>query len=100
MTPEQRAPEKPRWGKPCNGCGFCCAAVRCPLAIELIGDGPAPCPAMEFEDGRFWCGLVRNASKHTEKVPPGTDAVVGFLLKPLFGTGCDSDDPEDSEVTL
>lgn len=91
----ETAPEKPREGQPCNGCGFCCAAVRCPIAITLIGDGPAPCPAMEFEDGRFWCGIVRNASRYVEPIAPEfTDAIVSKTLLPFFGTGCDSGDQE------
>lgn len=28
------APEKPEEGAPCNGCGFCCAAEPCGLAVE------------------------------------------------------------------
>lgn len=63
-----------------------------PLAIEFIGDGPGPCPAMEFDEGRFWCGLVRNASKYIPGCKPFADDAIRAVLLPAFGTGCDSDD--------
>lgn len=89
-----RAPEKPPYGAPCNGCGFCCAAERCILSVEMIGAGPGPCPAMEFEQGRFWCGLVRNASRYASHVPEFADDAFRQMMMPYFGTGCDSDDPD------
>lgn len=92
------APEKPRKGQTCNGCGFCCAAERCPIAIILIGEGPGPCPAMEFEGGRFWCGFLRNASRYTTAVPAGFDDVFAASLMDYFGTGCDSEDPETARM--
>lgn len=80
----ERAPEKPRKGAPCNGCGYCCAAERCLLAIEALGDGPGPCPAMQFEGARFYCGLLREA-------PGPLQPTIAFLLG--IGHGCDADDP-------
>lgn len=88
----ERAPEKPKFGEPCNGCGFCCAAELCPLAIEFIGDGDGPRPALEFNQGRFLCGLLTNASRYSNKIPPMIDAAVAAILSPLFGSGCDSGD--------
>ncbi len=54
-----RAPEKPAFGSPCNGCGFCCAAEPCGVARQFVPGATegAPCPAMEFEHGPF---LVRD----------------------------------------
>jgi hypothetical protein len=94
---QKTAPEKPRKGEQCNGCGFCCAAERCPLAIELIGPGPGPCPALEFDEdnSRFWCGIVKNASHYTDIIKPEYEAKFGFIIAGLyFGTGCDAEDFE------
>ncbi len=88
----ERAPEKPKENEPCNGCGFCCAAIRCPLALIMIGDGPAPCPAMEFDGGRFWCGLLRDASRYSDHCPPYAAPFFREQLLPYFGTGCDTSD--------
>ena len=52
------APDKPKNGEPCNGCGYCCASELCVAAEIALGDVPAPCPLMRFKEGRFWCGLV------------------------------------------
>ncbi len=76
----EHAPEKPNRGKPCNGCGFCCAAERCQAAVIAIGGGPGPCPLMNFHDGRFWCGLVE-----TEKAA-GMEPIIAGVLG--IGTGC------------
>ncbi len=88
------APEKPEEGAPCNGCGFCCAAGPCGLAVEFLGVTVGPCPAMEFEAGRFWCGLVRNPSSYLD-MPAFGDPVVGAIFARAvgIGRGCDSDAP-------
>lgn len=91
----QTAPPKPIEGQPCNGCGFCCAAERCLIAVEVIGPGPAPCPAMEFEDGRFWCGILRNVSHYRPDLPKYADIIFRKELARYFGTGCDSTDWEN-----
>ncbi len=85
------APEKPEEGAPCNGCGFCCAAEPCGLAVEFIGATVGPCPAMEFDDGRFWCGLVRNPSSYLD-TPAFGDHMVGAIFAQALGVGrgCDS----------
>jgi hypothetical protein len=91
----QQAPEKPRWGEPCNGCGFCCAAETCDLARTFMGAYEAPCPAMEFEEGRFWCGLVRTPHKYIDGISPWADDYIrsSFTLLLGVGRGCDAEDP-------
>lgn len=86
----QHAPEKPRHGQPCNGCGFCCAAEVCDLGLHVHGDEtPAPCPSLTFHDGRFWCGLIEFAD-HKDR---SLSAKLRFSLG--VGFGCDADDPDD-----
>lgn len=78
------APEKPKEGQPCNGCGFCCASELCAVAEFFHGKRPGPCPEMVFNDDRFWCGVMLRS----------TDEPTRFMLTRLlgFGVGCDSED--------
>jgi hypothetical protein len=39
--------------KPCTGCGDCCKQRPCGLLVDR-----APCPALYFTFGRYWCRLV------------------------------------------
>lgn len=88
-------PPKPQPSEPCNGCGICCAEMTCRLARDFLGFRSAPCPALEFDDGRFWCGLVRRPHYYLGTFPEGD-----FLLQPSFafllgfGVGCDANDIE------
>lgn len=88
----ERAPEYPGYGKPCNGCGFCCAAQPCGLAEEFLGAKEGPCPAMEFADGRFRCGLVAHPSDYLGFPDFGNELVGGMIAEALgIGKGCDSE---------
>ena len=78
------APPKPRYGAPCNGCGFCCAAERCKIGVALLGDGPGPCPGMRFKEGIFRCGVL-------EEAPPLAQPLIAYML--AIGRGCDAADP-------
>ena len=85
--------EKPAWSEPCNGCGMCCTVEPCGLGVALLGAKKGPCPAMEWDDRRFRCGLVVRPSAYL-----GTDrkkdmAYGTFHARMLgIGKGCDSDD--------
>lgn len=86
MTPLPTAPEKPAFGEPCNGCGFCCASEVCEVGRAMFGsDQPAPCPAMTFKSGRFLCGAIAMADDM------GADHGLLLRLKMGIGIGCDSD---------
>jgi hypothetical protein len=69
---------KPREGAHCNGCGLCCALQLCDLAVELLDAEQAPCPAMEFTDGRFWCGLARYPGRYF-----GIPAFADRFIRPM-----------------
>jgi hypothetical protein len=86
-------PPKPPEGASCNGCGLCCAVALCPLAIEFIADAAPPCPAMEFADGRFWCGLARRPSRYFG-IPRSGDRLIRALVHAALsiGEGCDASD--------
>lgn len=81
------APEKPRHGEPCNGCGYCCASEVCDVGRAMHGDVPAPCPSMAWGDGRLVCNAVRMADEL------GPVYSLALRLKMGVGLGCDSDDP-------
>src|ERR1043165_2494420 len=84
-------PRKPPEGDACNGCGLCCAVQLCPIVIELLPDAQAPCPAMEFNGERFWCGLIRRPSRYLG-TPLQSDRVIGPMagVELAIGQGCDA----------
>lgn len=82
--PLETAPEKPKWGDPCNGCGYCCASEVCKIGVQVHGPKvQAPCPSMNFHDGRFWCGVVEKMA--------GMEIEFDLMLVMGIGFGCDSD---------
>jgi hypothetical protein len=76
--------DRPVPGAPCNGCGLCCLAECCPLAILVHRRRRGPCPdlAQDATGAAYRCGLLIRAPR---------------MLKPLVarwiaaGKGCDSD---------
>jgi hypothetical protein len=81
---------KPKFREPCNGCGLCCALQLCEIAEEQFVGASAPCPALEWEDGRAWCGLVRHPSRHLKINFVGADPTVSPLFAKVIavGQGC------------
>lgn len=87
---------KPLYGSPCNSCGHCCASELCGIAEAIMGEIPAPCPAMvEHDDGTYGCGVVENPAYYDPvriaKYGEGRVRVAAMLLLG-FGVGCDSHD--------
>ena len=87
---------KPAYGDPCNGCGLCCLAEPCPIAKEILGQSEGACKALVFDDGRYWCDLVRgNAHLYVNSLA-GKDWAGNIYGKMLLKSGgwsgiCDSD---------
>ncbi len=106
-------PRKPRFGEPCNGCGYCCTVAPCLLAQDFLNCATGPCVALEFREGKTACGLVRNPlgylfqAAHPDQASPILDAASDIpaaerlsaeLAAALgIGLGCDADDDTDSE---
>ncbi|TXN51073.1 hypothetical protein [Methylobacterium sp. WL2] len=89
-TSGQRLPVKSAKGEGCNGC----AEEPCHLEVEYIGAGTeGPCPALEFEEGRAWCGLVRHASRYMDLPNDWADAILGEMFATALGAerGCDAE---------
>lgn len=86
------APPKPPEGKPCNGCGVCCALETCPAARLRFLQRHGPCPALTWqaEEARYRCGLLMQPRHYLGGLP-----LPESLLKRLFarwiaaGNGCD-----------
>lgn len=103
---------KPKFGEPCNGCGYCCTVGPCHLAEEFLHCTTGPCVALEVDGDRFICGLVRNPlgylfkMAHPDAVVPVLDAAPeseeGYQLSVKLasalglGKGCDADDDCES----
>lgn len=87
-------PVKPAIGQPCNGCGHCCKTEACLLSRDFLHSAVAPCIALEQEDGRYWCGLVRTPSKYLglpqDWADPQLSCTIAYTLG--LGMGCDADD--------
>lgn len=85
---------KPAYGDPCNGCGLCCIAVPCVLARDFCGAFEGPCPALELDDGRYWCGLLRSPHKYIPGLEgkPWADEFIrsSIMASGAFNVGCDS----------
>lgn len=94
-------PDKPRTGDPCNGCGWCCVTEPCDLSVKYLGATAGPCPALEIEGGRTWCGMVRRPLYHLREVAgvpevytAANEHVGAMFARVLGGVGgaCDSED--------
>jgi hypothetical protein len=57
---QPRAPAKPAWGAPCNGCGLCCLVEPCPLGMLLSRKRHGPCDALRWDEaqGLYRCGAI------------------------------------------
>lgn len=100
-------PRKPRTLAPCNGCGVCCVATPCAIALDYITAARPgeTCPAIEWSGGRAWCGLVRRPLHHSDVLAADVGAisrakvdaanyVLGRAVREALGDGeCDSGDP-------
>lgn len=94
----QYAPPKAAHGAPCNGCGQCCIAQLCPLAVQLFGDQRGPCPALEPLMFGYTCGLIA----HPETYAPQTvlqhgQSTVSAAAARLLGAGAGCDAWQEGE---
>lgn len=109
--PVTELPRKPAFGDPCNGCGVCCVATACGIALDHIPGAVLgqPCPALEWEAGRSWCGMVRRPARYSPLIALAVAAgvtteaecaahAVSDLTSGEGWGGCDSGpDPSDPD---
>ena len=55
-----KAPAKPAWGAPCNGCGVCCLSEPCPVGMILSRRRAGACLALQWDEPgkRYRCGAL------------------------------------------
>lgn len=93
LTLYAAAPPKPAAGEPCNGCGLCCAAERCPVAWLFLPRGKGSCAALEWdgEAQHYRCGMVTRPAHYVGWLPRRWDGVAArwFASRIAAGGGCD-----------
>jgi hypothetical protein len=87
------APAKPAEGKPCNGCGVCCATQPCPVGMLVSRRRQGACKALVWSDAqtRYLCGLISEPQRF---IRPSWLAPAMSRFARRFvaaGIGCDSD---------
>jgi hypothetical protein len=87
------SPPKPAEGKPCNGCGVCCALETCPAGRLRFLQKRGPCPALEWssQQTRYHCGLLTRPQHYLGWLPLLAEAQARRLLARWIsaGSGCD-----------
>ncbi|MES1982868.1 MAG: hypothetical protein V4443_10380 [Pseudomonadota bacterium] len=90
---DPRCPPKPDFGKPCNGCGACCAAGPCPVAYAFLFQFQGKCRALlwQEEGARYVCGMVVSPDRYVRLIPQRWRALSGrfFASRIAAGSGCD-----------
>jgi len=94
------APPKPAFGRPCNGCGVCCAAEPCPAGALLSRRRQGACVALRWdEDGAVYrCGLLVAPRELLPWLPAAAVPGLARLARRWIaaGRGCDSAAEVDS----
>lgn len=87
------APSKPAPGKPCNGCGVCCAAQPCPIGALVSRRRNGACSALAWsqEQAIYRCGLVDEPAAHLPSGLRAAAPLVARIAKRFIaaGIGCD-----------
>lgn len=86
------APPKPEYGARCNGCGVCCAAEPCPVALLFLFQLKGRCRALLWqEEGRYVCGLAVCPDRYVKLIPERWRDKAGKLVATRIaaGSGCD-----------
>ena len=88
------APSKPAEGRPCNGCGVCCAAEPCPIGVLVSGRRTGACAALDWraEAGLYRCGLVAAPRDILPWLPAALAPLLSRLARRWISaaSGCDS----------
>ena len=87
------APPKPAPGRPCNGCGVCCASEPCPIGTLVSRRLRGACTALVWRDGAraYRCGLVEQPAAHLPRALAWLAPLLRRLARRLIaaGIGCD-----------
>ena len=51
----------------CEHCGDCClSGIPCifgQILFDITSENPTVCPACQYEDNKYWCGLIKEPEK-------------------------------------
>ena len=90
---------KPKFGESCNSCGICCIVRPCQLSLEILGDLPGPCRALESDGDKRVCGIIKRPAWYMFKEDVEDDMTdylsTIFSMALGIGIGCDSDDLDE-----
>jgi hypothetical protein len=95
-----KSPEKSSFGTPCNGCGVCCAASPCPVAVVFLFQIKGKCRALLWQDGRYVCGMAVSPDLYVMLIPEkGRELCARFFASRIAaGSGCDSTAEIDCDI--
>jgi len=68
---------------PCVGSGYCCKKARCVLGALRHGPGDN-CPSLAWEDGRYWCQIIKEADGEALDLLKADLAIGAGCCSPLF----------------
>jgi len=90
----RRAPPKPAYGAPCNGCGVCCATTPCPVAMLFLWQFSGRCRALLWQDeaSRYACGMALSPDRFASFIPARWRSGFArwFASRIAAGAGCDA----------
>ncbi|MES2888848.1 MAG: hypothetical protein V4739_12680 [Pseudomonadota bacterium] len=100
-----KAPAKPAWGAPCNGCGVCCLSEPCPIGRVLSRRLRGACVAVRWapDQRRYTCGVVEAPQRWWPLPWRWTQRLAAHWSRRWIaaGRGCDCDielqDPGDAD---
>jgi len=90
----QQAPLKPEVGQACNGCGVCCAAEPCPVALVFLWQRRGSCRALLWDQASmsYRCGMLTQPAQYLRWLPLRWQALFARRVRRWIaaGAGCDS----------
>lgn len=80
--------------KKCTQCGECCKTLVCDLGLVMLATRKTPCPALEYYNRKYWCGLATHPARYIFTNLGLSDAqyegIKSHILRVNnFGEGCD-----------
>jgi hypothetical protein len=77
---------KPKYGKPCNHCGWCCLTEVCPSGVEYgNGSEDIPCQFIATSGDRHYCELLITKQIKANQIAAGTGCDAKTQLEQIRG---------------
>ena len=62
----------------CNGCGKCCESKMCEIGKHIYKTKKFPCPGLLYENGRYWCKIIKCMVKDKDRSFLESHMTIGF----------------------